>query len=95
MILLAAFNVLLIIMRMYCVALTVFLTFQKVKNGVQENLDSREQLVCFQEYQKFFMLFKSYLLLIRYFNATKRLLILHFCVILLLIYGRRWCCEKL
>lgn len=41
MMLLAAFNVLLIIMRMYCVALTVFLTLQKVKNGVQENLDSR------------------------------------------------------
>jgi len=41
MMLLAAFNVLLIIMRIYCVALTVFLTFQKVKNGVQKNLDSR------------------------------------------------------
>ena len=37
----AAFNVLLIIMRIYCVALTLFLTFRKVKNGVQENLDSR------------------------------------------------------
>ncbi len=41
MMLLAAFNVLLIIMRIYCVALTLFLTFRKVKNGVQENLDSR------------------------------------------------------
>lgn len=41
MMLLAAFNVLLIIMRMHCVALAVFLTFQKVKNGVQENLDSK------------------------------------------------------
>lgn len=42
MTLLAAFNVLLIIMRVYRIALAVFLAFQKGKNGVQENLDSRE-----------------------------------------------------
>ena len=38
MMLLAAFNVLLIIMRMYCVALTVFLTFQKVKMEFKKTL---------------------------------------------------------
>lgn len=38
MMLLAAFNVLLIIMHMYCVALTVFLTFQKVKMEFKKTL---------------------------------------------------------
>ena len=38
MMLLAAFNVLLIIMRMYCATMTVFLNFQDVKNKLKKTL---------------------------------------------------------
>ena len=53
MMLLAAFNVLLIIMRMYCVALTVFLTFQKVKMEFKKTLIVDKNWSIFKSTQNF------------------------------------------